>query len=391
MEENFIKDYIDYASEFCDAPNIFHKFCAYSAISAAISNHIYFEFGDLKIFPNLWIVLMAPSSLYHKSTAVGISRRLTHAANLNVSLPNEFTHEGLIDAMAIQSQGIFYFDEFMSLITALEKDYMLGAKAFLAHIFDCPAAYTRKLRGKDYEIKDPCVSILAATTLDWFQERLKERDLYGGFLTRFIFVPFNEKKDRVLTFAPPVNPDKRNHLAFMLEQISRLHGIIKFPPETMRIHDQWYEDIFINGCEKVSSLLGAFLNRLQIYLLKLSVIEELAGSLPTSPVIYVSEAAMKRATTSANFLRTSLGKMCGEELTFDKYQERRKKILKIINDSNHAVSKSELLTTTRIPVRELNEIISSLIEEEKIKELQDQTDAGLGRRKTKYCKSEMQL
>lgn len=386
MENYFIKDYIDYASEFTDTPSVFLKFGAYSAISAAVGSKVYFEFGDMKVYPNLWIILMAPSSLYRKSTAVGIPIRLLHAGNLDVILPNEFSHESLVEALSVKPQGLFIFSEFMSLATALEKDYMAGAKAFLTEMFDSRSyPYRRKTKGEELVIIDPCVSILAATTIDWFLEKLKEKDLYGGFLTRFIYVPYRNKKDKHYSFSKPANKEKRDALAFYLENVNKIQGEVKFTEDAMSVHDKWYEENCITDLERISGLMGSFLNRLQMYLLKLAVIEELCERLPTSGMIHVDGAAMQRAADSVNGLKKNIEFLCKEELTFDKYQEHRKKVLRTIaNKEERGISRSSLLSDTRIPRRELEEILQTLEDEEKIKIQKEEPDGTAGRTKTSY-------
>lgn len=379
----FIDDYISYAQEITDAPIVFHKYVAYSILAAATGNNIYFEFGDLKIYPNLWVLLMAPSSLYRKSTSIGIGARTLAATGLNLILPNEFTQERLVETLSVQPQGLFVFYEFMTLATSLEKDYMVGAKAFLTELFDSPMFYTRHTKSGDFEIKDPCISILAGTTTEWFLERMKERDLYGGFLTRFIFVPCSEK-NRIMSFPPAHNKEKKEALAFYLEQLNNVHSPARFSEEALAIQNSWYEINCVKEAHKHSGFIGSFINRLQIYLLKLAVLEQLARSYEDH-VIVVSKEAMDSAVESVNFLKKSIELLCGEELTFDKYQEHRKKILKMIQSrKEEGISKSELLTATRMPSWQLQEVLSALIEEDKIIEEEILSDGQAGRKKTKY-------
>ena len=71
---------------------------------------------------------------------------------------------------------------------------MLGFKELLTETYDSPRRYTRTLKSAadPVVIEDPCLSILAASTLDWFLEKTKARDIRSGFFSRFIyFAPHN--------------------------------------------------------------------------------------------------------------------------------------------------------------------------------------------------------
>jgi hypothetical protein len=121
---------------------------------------------------------------------------------------------------------------------------------------------------------------------------------------------------------------------------------------------------------------------MQIYILKLSVLEEASRDFTPNPLI-VSEESMNSAIQTSTFLIQNIKKLCSEELTFDKFQGSRKKILDIIK-AKKDVTRSELLTSTRMPSRELNEIVNTLKEEDAILEIDEDREGNVGRKKTRY-------
>jgi len=74
-----------------------------------------------------------------------------------------------------------------------------------------------KTRQRTVVCKEPFLSISSGTTLAWLQKALTERDIYGGFANRFIFVYGNPKPP--LPFPPKVDPAAYNALLVKINDI----------------------------------------------------------------------------------------------------------------------------------------------------------------------------
>ncbi len=357
----WLEQYVDYAKDTTDAPIEFHRFVGLGVLSAALGNQVYFRFGDLNIYPNLWVILLAPSSAFRKSTAIGIGKRVLSHACPEVILPNEFTQEKLLQVLQQQPQGIFILYEFMTLSGLLEKDYMSGTKAFLTEIFDNPPVYTRKTMSNNIEIQKPCVSVLAATTTDWFLERAKEGDLYGGFLPRFVYVPAL-KKDTMLPFPKPADESLRNQLVKRLHDLRGVRGEVDFT-RAKQTYEEWFNDFeWRNAAGNPDApMLKAFHTRLETYALKFAVLLEVSRTAS----LEVSEETMREACGLVDWLTQRLSVLAEEEFAFNHGERNRKKVLKAIRQ-RRGISRRDLLRTTHLSAKELNQVIATLKEEEKV-------------------------
>jgi len=360
-DKDFLQLYLEYAREITDAPLIFHQFVALSIVSAALGNKVFLKSGDIDIYPNLWIILIAPSSCFRKSTAIGIGARVLRRVNEDLIYPTEFTQEKILEIIERQPEGIFIHYEFMTLSGLLSKDYNAGLKAFLTEMYDCPLHYARKTVSRSYEIRNPCISILSATTQEWFLERAKEGDLLGGFLPRFIFVPASSK-EKSLAFPPPADMSKRNNLVRTLKEISELKGKIEFSPEAKRLHREW----FVRYEAKMDSgLLNGFYSRLETYALKFAILLEIIKNRSFT----IGEKTVKEACQLVNFLTESLRKLADNDFTFTGFQRDKKKVERLIKSAgSQGIVRRDLLKKSKVSADYLNKIVETLKEEETINE-----------------------
>lgn len=218
-DKGWIHDYIEYAEKQTDAPRIFQLFAALWCLSVTVERQLAIPyFGVRPLYPNLWMVLIAPSSTYHKSTVVDIAADMAGSTDTYL-LPQEFSQEQLISELSEHPRGSFLWSEFGQPLAAFERDYMSGVKDLLATLYDCPDSYERSLKGGTLHVENPYISALAATNIDWMVDKKRvANDLRGGFLARWLYVP-HTSKSFTLEEPNPVDWGWRGELARTLRQI----------------------------------------------------------------------------------------------------------------------------------------------------------------------------
>lgn len=363
---NFLSLYQDYATQICDAPAIFHQLTCFGVLATALGNRVWFQFGDQRIFPNIWFILLAPSSLFHKSTALGIGHRLLNRVSEDFVYPTEFSPEELHSILQDQPAGTFIFYEFISFAAYLERQYMVGTKSLLTELYDSPPPRKRKIRKESYVIRDPAICLWAGTTTEWFLEKVRERDLYAGFLPRFIFLPGLEK-EREDSFPPPPDVSKQNALVKQLHFLSKISGQAHFTSDALKLHDQFHHQ-YVASIASRNSFLSAFHSRLQMYRLKLALILE-AGTNPEAFAknLTVTSRSIRSANHLVSFLVSKLEKLVEEEFVFTKFEAGRKKILKLIQSAgSKGIARKDLLRKSHLSVRFLNDVLQELFQEEKV-------------------------
>ncbi len=185
----FIGDFNTYMKSRTDAPPIFHRHAAMAALATAMGNRVCCNGWSRDIYPNVWIVLIAPSG-YGKSTSPDMAASLLKKAGLGERvLPTSFSYEAIMNSLAMKPVGIFELQEFAAFTGMLARDYMSGCTQFLTEAFDCPPVIERLLKSGNLKVEKPCLSILGGSSPEWFNDAFKSKDLNGGFYARFMFVP----------------------------------------------------------------------------------------------------------------------------------------------------------------------------------------------------------
>jgi hypothetical protein len=357
MAQDFLKLYKEYCEEVTDSHPNYHDFVGIATVGVILGNGCYLPFGDTRIYPNIWLILLGDSSFARKTTALNIGKRLLSEVSPAKIYPNEFSHEKIQSLLEEKPAGCFYFSEFLSLMGLLSRDYMVGTKGFLADLFDCPYAYKRETGGRSINIVSPAISIMSATTQSWFTEKMKESDIQGGFLPRFLMI-LPKPKTKSLALPPPADKDKRQVLVDMLKNIQHISGVCFLKEEARKMFEDFYAQL---SRMPGNGRTQPFLQRLQIYALKFAIIYNVMDEMS----LKISASSMFKSIGKITELCKSMTTVEDEDMVFGKVQGNMRKISQYLKKHGDS-SKSTLLMNTRLSSREFNEAIETLTESEKV-------------------------
>jgi hypothetical protein len=355
--------YEQYWTPTTDAPREYIIPCGLSTIGTAISNRIFIPFGGDRIYPNLWNVLLGPSSTFRKTTTVKQARRtlarLSDGQGDTLLLPDEFSKESLVARLADRAQGLLTFSEFSGALAAFGRDYMSGIKELLADLYDSPSKYERIVGQKTLVATDVCISLLAASQTDWLLEKLRESDIRGGFMARMTFWPAFYKRRFM---AIPPEPDGRvgNELIRHLNDIRGLQGALTIPSTARDRYAVWLEE----HERELESLpgagnLGPFWSRLSVTTLKMALILNAA----TAGTLVLDDSALESAIALTEFLKAALGHLFREEMAFTKGMRDRKKVLAMI-DRRPGIQFRDISRNANLLKRELDPVIETIVAEQ---------------------------
>lgn len=196
------------------APEIFHEAMALWLLSTVATRRMKLSIGGEDIYPNLYVMIIAKTTLFHKSTALFHFRKLIKAARLEpLLLPIDVTPEALFDELAgvkpinfealpqdeqhnwllgraVAAQRSIIKDEASSILSSLKKDYNAGLSELLLQGYDGDTGTLRKLlKSKGLIIvKDMCLSFLGATTPVMYSKYIGNEETENGFIARFAII-----------------------------------------------------------------------------------------------------------------------------------------------------------------------------------------------------------
>ena len=330
-------------------------------LSVALGNKIYMPWGDGHIYPNLWIIFIGQSTVDHKSTAVRIGCNLIDKWDYTKIYPNDYSYESLIKILSKQPTGVFFYDEFKTFTGMLNRDHMGPTRGFLATMYDGGRQYKKELSGEIYEIKYPATSIYTATTTSWLLDNLKESDVEGGFLPRFLIVP-SLRMGKDLPRPPMACKHKRGMMLDIMTKVNTIQGPCYLTDKAGTLFDQWYHKM--RG-KNIQSRLSPFIGRLQGYLIKFSMLFEINRSYN----LKISQDSMGDASRAVDWLYKQISILESDELVFDKGHKDMQKIRKALRKSpGKKMTRKELIRATRLLKFEIDRAILDLHELDEIRE-----------------------
>lgn len=272
----------------------------------------------IEVYPTIWSIIIAPSSLSAKSTLFKYTKRLILGDLQNelyrsfeseqakyyeelkrfrnskdknkrepeppkikrITFASDCTPEAkILSLFQNQNGGIAFFDEFKA---ELEKSNENPSyKALKTSMFD-GEVYDKELVNRGSIIlKHPCISEVGLITKQWLLEAIQKNDIVSGFLARYL-ISFNEKKDfkpleakelgfcDILEFSDTTKAIL-NNLGFDRENPL----IFKLDTQARAFYKDWFNEYSKNAYDTETDEELTTSYRLSTYVLKIALISQI--------------------------------------------------------------------------------------------------------------------
>jgi len=195
----------------------------------AINRRVCIELHE-QIYPNLYVLIVAETSRYAKSTGLKAIGSLVTAAMPHMTIPGSTTTEGMVELLSghlpvnfdkltkrdqnmieagrrFAGQRGILLDEYSRLLGSVKKDYMHGFVELLMSLYDNNETETYHTRsGGMIVVRYPAISIMGATTPAAMARALTHEMWENGAMARYLVMfrddplPFNPE---YAPFIPP--------------------------------------------------------------------------------------------------------------------------------------------------------------------------------------------
>lgn len=223
-ESGWLHDYVEYTRN-TEPPTVFHFFAGAAAIGAALARNVFFDMGAYQIFPNLCIVIVAPSGRCRKTSACNVAMGLYRSVGGHI-LADKVTPEALISAFQDRGSatGIIYAPE-LAVFLGRQK-YNEGMVPLLTALFDCPKEWSSAtiMRGES-QLRNVALSFLVCSTMDWIQGAIPRDAFGGGFMSRLLFVVQNDTP-RSFPHPPPMDKALEHKLKTRLFEFTDRKSVV---------------------------------------------------------------------------------------------------------------------------------------------------------------------
>ena len=207
----WLAQYMDWAGTTGNqTPLIFHQAAGLWLLATAVGRRLYGEAPwGVKIYPNLYLMLVASTTFYRKSTAYKLAEQVARQAIPHMLMPTPGSPERFQEALAgrmpsnfdklareqqerltkaqpFAAQRGLLKDEVAGLFGAINKrDYMVGMKELLMELYDCPDYFDKDTQTGLNIVENAALSILGVTTPASLSCAVSAGDWDNGLLIRF--------------------------------------------------------------------------------------------------------------------------------------------------------------------------------------------------------------
>lgn len=259
---NWLDRFVDYTLPFGEAPEHMYWWVGISTIAATLRRRVWLDRGTYTIWPNLYVMIVAPPGVVQKSTTlaqgVGIIKavpgvRLGPKATTWQQLYKEF-QTAAEESGKFQWNGeemteaavVCFVSELGTFIDTADKQF----QQHLIDFWDGESGRKSSLTNGDFELRNPIMSIVGCTTPEWFSSSFKEQEIGGGFLSRFIIVHANEASKIIENPAEFIEIREKElgvrrsqiktELIEDLRSIAEIVGPFELTPDAKAWMKQWY-------------------------------------------------------------------------------------------------------------------------------------------------------
>lgn len=370
VKKSWIQEYLKYTSG-QESPELFHLWCGVTVMAGALRRNVKIRFGAGYIFPNFYTVLVSPTGICRKQSALDESTDMLREVDGIKILHERATPEGIIKYMRFESvkkrevDGKPIIDEeCVVFLQASELANFIGASSYAEDLRGLMTGlwsnhtnwdYTTQSRGKE-ALKNVNMNFLGASNPEWLAKGFVEDSFGGGFIGRIIFIYQNQ---RIKVPWPEKTPEQislRNLLVMDLQHIATLHGTFKVTPKAREFFTTWY----MSFEPDMSGRMVGYLQRKHVHMLKLSMILSIAEN----DVLIIEEGHIKAAKM---FLEQMEGLMPQAFAYIGATNEAKiaQHIIETMADADGFISQMQLLGSIRRMIRskrEFDGIIEVLIE-----------------------------
>lgn len=348
-----------------EAPLAYHLFSALVAVGATCASRIWMPFGDMKLYPNLAVMLIGPSGL-KKTSAADVAMSMLQEMELTKIYSEQITPQALVESMANMPQGVIYAPE-MAVFLGRQK-YMEGIVPLITRLLDCPPVWSsERVTRTKIVLRDVAISALWCTTADWFIRNTPEDTFSGGFIPRHIIVV---QEDTARLEAFPGNPEtlSRTNLMGELSWLHSLQGKIELNARMRETYVSWYRSHKERERTAEHELMSTYLRRKPTNLLRLTACLHLIDHRSLELCQSCFERAVALMNWTERFLPGLIRKMFKSEAGLD-----LDFILGLIRSNGGIIDHTSLVRRAgyRMGAGMVRAILASLKEAKQIKEVHD--------------------
>jgi hypothetical protein len=361
----FLRQYVDYASQCSDAPEIYHVGVGLTVFSAALAKDLACPWSAGRILmPNLYTLLVGPSRSTRKTSSMDSGIDILQITDSSLVMPIPGSYEELVTQIRRKAHGLLTYREFGHFLKTTARGYGEPIRTVLMDLFDWPPdrPYTRNLKKGQTVINPPiCLSMLGSIATDLLYAYSDTEEWTGGFFGRMLLL-YGERENFIM---PRPWPEARQYLVGMLTS----YMSVKIPPCGGFSPHAWAA--FTEWAQWQDSRTHLFPHRVQTFIAGTTTLAAKiallfaadAGEWNAGIGWLVSLESLRRAILLVDRLYLQSVTHIGERLALGIWERDRQKVIDVIEGRKIGIKRNDLLRTVKMESGYLENVLQTLREE----------------------------
>ncbi|MCP4902604.1 MAG: DUF3987 domain-containing protein [bacterium] len=291
---DWLEEFLKFVEPESETPTQMLRWTGLSILGAASQRNIsmppWMLAGNYRLYPNLYVILVAEPGVARKSTTLAKAEAVASAIDaLTLAATSSSDASLLVQLETAKNQAVYVIASEFSSFMRVSRDDMYGA---LVDLFDNRTEYVHATIGRGTQvIESPSVNLLAATTPNWVASEMPRHAREGGFTSRCLMVYEQKPREfKILTKETEkdlskINALKRRNERYMENLVhdighiaNNVSGEFSFEDEEVRqAVISWYE-AYAPQMLQVGGPTKNFLARKHIHVFKVAMLLSLSSS-----------------------------------------------------------------------------------------------------------------
>lgn len=351
-----------------ESPKRFYYWSGLAAISAIVRKNVYLDRFSYTLFPNVYVLLVSAKSGLRKGNPVSFAKSIVERVNTTRIISGRNSVQGVIRDLSQQvtivnngspplilndAQAFLCAPELDSFMVRDEQGLSILTDLYNTHEND--KSWKNSLKGSPVEeLRNPCITFLAASNEALLEGLIKDKDIEGGFIARTMIVHESNRRLKNSLMFKPTNLVSREDLANHLMRLKQAKGQFAIPDAVRRHHQEWYNSID----EKDYDDKTGTMERIQDHVLKTAMLI----SLSKSNNLIIDQDTMDEATDRCMECVIGTRKTTMSVGRADTADAVGRVLKVLINEDKFTIERSKLLAKLKndVNVMMLNQVLDDL-------------------------------
>lgn len=241
------------ATDEAETPQSFVRWACLASIAAVVRDRVYLDKFYYKLFPNLYVMMIASSGL-RKGFAANLAQKLVTSVGCTKVMSGRSSIQSIVQQLGtaitrpkqpplIKAHGFIVSGELSTTFVEDPHSFTILMDLHDGHYHRDGLAWKNTLKhsGID-ELKDLSVSMFTMVNQTHLEDLLQKKDVTGGFLARNI-IKVEKERHRVnpLTKAPDRLFNVSEFVPY-LTKLSEIEGSFKWSTDGVALFERWYRN-----------------------------------------------------------------------------------------------------------------------------------------------------